>query len=191
MPCYLVEMLVDNCAEVVEDTRILGPSDTLLGAVPCPDLTSIPSCSSTSVTPSGVTFGCAILNPTCTVVGHSPDNVNPAITNVLFSITYSESITVSVTGGGSCTFTTGPYTRLKMVQLTTSTPALPLSYSCILDNYACAARFISDDSICNLVSNATFCVEFISTTTVKQEIAATACPTPICDPFPPVACPPA
>lgn len=190
MPCFLVEMLQDNCAEVIEDTQDLGSTATLLSVVACPLLTSVPTCTGTSTSPAGVTFSCTILNPTCTVVGYSPDNVNPALTNVLFAITYQESITVTESATATCTVTTGSFTRQKMVQLTTSTPALPLTYSCILDNYSCAARLVSEDATCHLVTNATFCVEFISTTTVKQEIASTACVTPLCDPFPPVACPP-
>lgn len=190
MPCFLVEMLVDNCTEEIQDTQDIGLASTVFGPPACSGLSTVPNCTNTTVTPSGLTLDCTIVNPTCSVVGYSPDPVNPALTNVLFSITYSESLSLSEAGDGSCTVSTSVFTRLKMVQLTTSSVSQPLTYACILDNYACGWRLVNEANGCHVITNAVFCVEFISTTTVKQEIASSACVATPCDPFPSTACPP-
>lgn len=183
MACMLLDMVVDDCAERVEDTEIIGPASRFGGS--CPQV----ACTASSTTPAGLSIACAIVGPACAASGHSPDSVDPARTNVLFTITYSVAIRLSEPGDGSCAVTTLPITLRKLVQMSTSTPAQPLTYACIIGDAACVCRFIDVGGTCTLVSTAAFCVDFISTTGVKQEVAAAPCPTPACAPFPAVACP--
>ena len=192
--CLLVNLVVDNCREVVNNTSDFGSVIALtnFGSAACVAAgvtAAISTCSPTS--PGNLSLTCAITSPTCTVLGFSPDPLNPAMSNVLFQLTWSETI-VGTVGTASCTVTQS-VTQDIMLQLTTSTMTQPLTYTCTLvSTPACECRLVFEtaDSTCHLVCNASFCIEFESITTVKRLINTSDCPTVACDPFPPVSCPP-
>ena len=196
--CLLVNLVVDNCRKVVEDTTDFGPltGTTNFGSAACVAAGLTPlvlQCSST--TPSNLILSCQITGQTCTFVGASPDPVNPAVSNVLFHLTWNEVITGTI-GTNSCTVTETGLSRDVMVQLTTSTVAQPLTYLCTLVTIPacfCAAVFESgtgQDQLCHLVCNSAFCVEFESVTQVKRLLTTDLCPDVACNPLPPVPCPP-
>ena len=192
--CLLVNLVVDNCREVVNNTSDFGSVTALtnFGSAACATAgvtTAITACSPTS--PGNLALACTITSPSCTVLGFSPDPIDPAVSNVLFNLSWTESI-VGTVGTASCTVTQSVSQDI-MVQLTTSTIIQPLTYTCTLVSApACACRLVyeTSDATCHLVCNASFCIEFESITTAKRLINTSDCPVAACDPFPPVSCPP-
>ncbi len=192
--CLLVNLVVDNCREVVNNTSDFGPvtSTSNFGSVACVAAgvtTALSPCSATA--PGNLTLACTITSPTCSVVGYSPDPINPALTNVLFQLSWTESI-VGTIGTATCTVTQS-VTQDVMIQLTTSTMTQPLTYTCTLVSPpSCICRLVYETATasCHLVCNASLCVEFESITTAKRLISTTDCPVVACDPMPSVSCPP-
>jgi hypothetical protein len=192
--CLLVNLVVDNCRQVVENTTDFGPvtSTTNFGSTACATAgitSALTPCSPTS--PGNLSLTCTITNPTCTVLGFSPDPLNPSVSNVLFQLAWTEVI-VGTIGTASCTVTQS-LTQDIMVQLTTSTITQPLTYTCTLvSNPSCVCRLVyeTETGSCHLVCNASFCLEFESITTAKRLVSTSDCPVSACDPFPPVSCPP-
>jgi hypothetical protein len=197
--CLLVNLVVDNCRKVVDDTEDFGaisdvsnfgsPDCTAAGLSPL-----LVPCTATAA--SNLTLNCQVSGATCTFVGASPDPLNPAVSNVLFELSWTEVITGTV-DGHSCTLTKTSLTHDIMVQLTTSTVSQPLTYTCSLVSAPacfCATVFepgvTPDQGTCHLVCNASFCVEFESITPVKRLISTDVCPEVACDPLPAVPCPP-
>ena len=192
--CLLVNLVVDNCREVVNNTSDFGPitSTSNFGSVACVAAgvtAAITPCSPTSA--GNLALSCTITSPTCTVLGYSPDATNPAVSNVLFQVAWTETI-VGTVGTASCTVTQA-VTQDVMVQLTTSTITQPLTYTCTLvSTPACVCKSIYETAAasCHLVCNASFCLEFESITTAKRLITTSDCTAVACDPFPQVPCPP-
>lgn len=193
--CLLVSLVVDNCTQTVLDTTDMGPVSGVLnfGSAACVAAgvtAAITPCSATA--PGNLVLSCSIANPACTVLGASPVPGDPAFSNVLFQLTWDETVTGTI-GISTCTVTRTGITQDILVQLTTSTIAQPLTYTCtLLSTPACysALVFETADSTCHLVVNAAFCVAFESITTVTRLISTDPCVPVACDPLPVLECPP-
>lgn len=186
--CLLVNLVVNNCREEIVNTTDWGPVTATsnfgsAGCVAAGVTDAITPCSAAS--PGNLSLSCTVTDPTCTLLGSSPDPLNPTVSDVVFQLGWTETIVGSV-GTLSCTVTHS-VTQDVLVQLATSTVSQPVTYTCTLVNEPiceCRLVFFSADETCHLVCTAAFCVEFEAITPVKRLVLTSPCPVVSCDPFP-------